>query len=209
MPRRKSTREQDCAKRHRRRTSSQSGTARESRKCLRRRLFPIPTATPRGRRPAAVLTADLRRGDCEEVPLAGYALSARMRRGLRTRAPIRSRGRGACWTPVRRSALPVRLRARRCARRSRRCRRRGPRSRRCATLPAPRCRAPAPRRGSTWRSGLRAAGRRTLPGSRRPRCSLRGLEGRASCERTTASCASSNASQSRSPISAAVNHEFD
>ena len=65
---------------------------------------------------------------------------SRALRAPRTRALTRSRGRAACWTRARRSALPMRLRVPRCARRSRRCHRRGPRTRRCATRPAPRCR---------------------------------------------------------------------
>jgi hypothetical protein len=57
---------------HRIRTGSQPRNPRGSRKRLRRRLFPFATATARGRRPAAVLTADLRRGNGEEMPFAGH-----------------------------------------------------------------------------------------------------------------------------------------
>ena len=71
-----------------------------------------------------------------------------------------------------------------------------------ATRNAPRCRAPARRRGSPSRSGSLAEARRTLRESR-----LRGVHltapKRASRARMTASCASSKACQSRSPISAA------
>ena len=137
------------------------------------------------------------------MPFAGHALELRERRAPRTQVLTRSPGRAACWTRARRSALPVRSRARRCARRSRRCRRRGPRTRRCATRRAPRCRAPALRRGLPWRSGSLAAGRRTSRETRLPMCSPRGHENVSSCDRTTASCASSSACQSRSPISAA------
>jgi hypothetical protein len=57
MPRRKTTRAQDRAKRIDAERTRNLETARESRKLLRRRLFPIPTATPRGRRHGAVSTA--------------------------------------------------------------------------------------------------------------------------------------------------------
>jgi len=47
---------------HRRRTRPQQGTAREFRKCLRRRMLPL-TTNPGRRGPTAVLTAVLRRLD--------------------------------------------------------------------------------------------------------------------------------------------------
>ena len=76
-------------------------------------------------------------------------------------------------------------------------------TRRCATRRAPRCRTPALSRGSTSRSGSLAAGRRTSRGNRLLTCSPRGRESETAAHGPGRACASSNACQSRSPISAA------
>ena len=136
------------------------------------------------------------------MPFTGHSLELMSSAVLRIPALTRSPGRARCWTRARRSARPVRSRVLRCARRCRRCHasdfalagvQPG------AHLDAEGLHRIADRHGAAD-SSLRTVEHREKAISdvftSRPR-------NRTSCDRTTASCASSSACQSRSPISAA------